>query len=247
MIEDFVPYIASGTIAVISLWLGKLWEQRGGIESWKRDRRLSAYSDLISTSHAFWQQVVDVCTDPKRSDRDKVAVLNEVGGQFDRDSMAVELLGPDVVARAAQDFRESIYPLGTVAASGGDDDEDPLDKTPEALEFKEASRRFRIAAKEALRLNESSDRRVGLQWPRRRLAQKSKQPESAIGAYADALLAKGVPEREVARAALFAESHGLEALAGPDDAPEHAHVSFAKPTCGDWDCLNPEHQTLSCG
>jgi hypothetical protein len=247
MIEDLVPYIASGTIAVISLWLGKLWEQRGGTESWKRDRRLSAYSDLISTSHAFWQQVVDVCTDPKRSDRDKAAVLNEVAGQFNRDSMAVELLGPDEVARAAQDFRESIYPLATVAASGGDDDEDPLDKTPEALVFNEASWRFRIAAKEALRLIETSERRVGLRWPRRRSAHKSKRLESAIGAYADALLAKGVPAREVARAALFAESHGLEALAGPDDASEHTHVTFAKPTCGNWDCLHPEHQTLTRG
>lgn len=56
--------------------------------------------------------------------------------------------------------------------------------------------------------------------------------------YAQALAATGMPEREVARAYFYAERYGLDALTGP------GCIEFGKPTCADWNCVNPEHQVL---
>jgi hypothetical protein len=58
--------------------------------------------------------------------------------------------------------------------------------------------------------------------------------------YAEMLERAGFPEREVARGYFFVDRYGLDAVSPGDDAC----VTFAKPTCGDWDCLNPEHQRL---
>lgn len=57
--------------------------------------------------------------------------------------------------------------------------------------------------------------------------------------YADQLLAAGRDEREVARAAFYAQHYGLEALSRGQGC-----VVFDTPDCGDWNCLNPEHQVL---
>jgi hypothetical protein len=57
--------------------------------------------------------------------------------------------------------------------------------------------------------------------------------------YAEALIATGMEEREVARAAFYAQVYGLDALTRPDNRC----VVFAEPRCeSGWDCLNPEHQ-----
>lgn len=56
--------------------------------------------------------------------------------------------------------------------------------------------------------------------------------------YVDALLAKGMPNREIARAYCYAERYGLDALSGEGCA------TFARPSCGDWDCVRPDHQVL---
>ena len=53
------------------------------------------------------------------------------------------------------------------------------------------------------------------------------------------LLATGMPEREAARAAIYAQVKGLDAL------NFGVCVAFDKPNCGDWNCLNPAHQVLS--
>ncbi len=50
-----------------------------------------------------------------------------------------------------------------------------------------------------------------------------------------------MPEREAARAAFYAKRYGLDALRGEGDDC----VVFKQPSCGDWNCLNPEHQVLA--
>lgn len=57
--------------------------------------------------------------------------------------------------------------------------------------------------------------------------------------YARALLATGMDEREVARAAFYANHYGMEIFESSKDC-----VFFDKPDCGDWNCLNPEHQVI---
>jgi hypothetical protein len=52
------------------------------------------------------------------------------------------------------------------------------------------------------------------------------------------LAATGMPEQEVARAYFYAERYGLTALEG------EGCVTFGEPSCGDWNCVNPEHQVL---
>lgn len=57
--------------------------------------------------------------------------------------------------------------------------------------------------------------------------------------YANALLATGMEEREVARAAFFVQQYGLASLTGP------GCVSFDEPSCANWNCLRPDHQRVS--
>jgi len=56
--------------------------------------------------------------------------------------------------------------------------------------------------------------------------------------YAQMLAASGMDEREVARGFFYAQRYGLEAM------ESSGCVLFAEPSCGDWDCVNPEHQVL---
>ena len=66
-------------------------------------------------------------------------------------------------------------------------------------------------------------------------------PEQA--AYAEKLLAAGLPEREAARAYFYVVEYGMEALSTKDNRC----VTFTTPTCGDWNCMNPDHQVLQLG
>lgn len=56
--------------------------------------------------------------------------------------------------------------------------------------------------------------------------------------YGQLLEASGMPEREQARAYLYAKEYGIEAMNGP------GCVIFAEPQCGNWNCMNPRHQVL---
>lgn len=46
----------------------------------------------------------------------------------------------------------------------------------------------------------------------------------------------GVHPREIDRAVLYAEYKGLETL------DKNSCTIFAEPVCGDWNCINPDHQ-----
>lgn len=61
-------------------------------------------------------------------------------------------------------------------------------------------------------------------------------------AYGDALADRGgMTEREIMRAAIYAEAFGLAATVGPSGGCS----VFARPLCpAGWDCLNPAHQRL---
>ena len=64
------------------------------------------------------------------------------------------------------------------------------------------------------------------------------QSSSALDQYASALTATGMDEREVARAVIYAETYGMDALSGP------RCVTFSEPSCNNWNCLRPDHQRL---
>lgn len=58
--------------------------------------------------------------------------------------------------------------------------------------------------------------------------------------YGERLAALGIPDREVARAMLYAHCYGLESLSGV------GCVTFdLPPMCGNDDCLAPDHQRVS--
>lgn len=59
--------------------------------------------------------------------------------------------------------------------------------------------------------------------------------------YAATLMASGMSEREAARAYFYADRYGMSAVSGDDNG---SCVVFAKPSCGNWNCLNPVHQQL---
>lgn len=67
---------------------------------------------------------------------------------------------------------------------------------------------------------------------------KSPSESRRLHEYANNLHDAGVPEREVARAYLYADCFGLEALT--DEAGRC--IVFGEPDCEDWNCLNPTHQ-----
>lgn len=57
--------------------------------------------------------------------------------------------------------------------------------------------------------------------------------------YASLLKSAGFEDREVARAVLFAESYGLDALSGD------SCITFGEPECDEgWNCLTPSHQIV---
>ena len=61
-----------------------------------------------------------------------------------------------------------------------------------------------------------------------------------IPTYVRQLTAAGMHPREVARAGEYAFRYGLDALNG-----DGFHcLGFGEPDCGNWNCLNPEHQRL---
>jgi len=57
-------------------------------------------------------------------------------------------------------------------------------------------------------------------------------------AMTDQLLALGIAEREAVRAGLYVDAFGTQALTGDQ------HAVFQQPTCGNWNCLKPDHQVL---
>ena len=62
-----------------------------------------------------------------------------------------------------------------------------------------------------------------------------------IDTYIQQLTATGMPYREAARAGEYARRYGLDAMsAGGSDQC----LGFDEPDCGDWNCINPEHQRL---
>jgi hypothetical protein len=58
--------------------------------------------------------------------------------------------------------------------------------------------------------------------------------------YARLLARTGMEEREVARAYFFVKEFGMERVTSASDAC----LTFATPSCGDWNCVSPQHQLL---
>lgn len=56
--------------------------------------------------------------------------------------------------------------------------------------------------------------------------------------YGALLTRAGNHPREVDRAVAYVTAYGFEAMDSP------GCVVFRTPTCGDWNCINPEHQDL---
>lgn len=63
---------------------------------------------------------------------------------------------------------------------------------------------------------------------------------SEVKRYAALLERAGRDDREIARAVFYAHHYGMEAMSRGGKAC----LVFAEPDCGDWNCLNPEHQIL---
>ena len=61
-----------------------------------------------------------------------------------------------------------------------------------------------------------------------------------IERYMTMLSAAGMDDREVTRAGFYAQKYGLKALSNNGN---HC-VVFTEPTCGDWNCVKPDHQKL---
>lgn len=58
----------------------------------------------------------------------------------------------------------------------------------------------------------------------------------ALRRYVTTLRWKGVDEREIIRAYLYADCFGVDQVT--------RGIVFQLPDCGDWDCLNPTHQIV---
>jgi hypothetical protein len=71
------------------------------------------------------------------------------------------------------------------------------------------------------------------------LVKPPKKLKSDVQRYAQMLAATGMEEREVMRAAYYANEYGLDALTGP------GCVTFDVPMCLNPDCLRPDHQRVS--
>jgi hypothetical protein len=48
-----VTVAVSGAVALVGVWLGKLWERQSSDSAWWRERRLAASTELLSRSQSF--------------------------------------------------------------------------------------------------------------------------------------------------------------------------------------------------
>lgn len=62
---------------------------------------------------------------------------------------------------------------------------------------------------------------------------------TTVEQYAALLARTDMPDREQARAVAYVATYGMDALDSP------GCCLFRTPTCGDWDCIGPDHQVLS--
>lgn len=73
-------------------------------------------------------------------------------------------------------------------------------------------------------------------WTRTRSVSEKKR----LNHYAEVLASSQLPEREQARAFFYAEHYGMDSL----NNPSGGCVVFDAPSCGDWNCVSPEHQIV---
>jgi hypothetical protein len=117
VVEQFGPYVVSGVIALVGVWLGKLWERRGGTEAWRRDQRLAAYAGMLGSVQGVVAATVDLY---QADDARKATLEPEVDlamTEVRRQKARVELLGPDDASSAGGAWYLSLLALVAAASS----------------------------------------------------------------------------------------------------------------------------------
>jgi hypothetical protein len=105
-IEQLVTYGVPGALALTGVWLGKVWERRGGFEAWRRDQRMSSYSAFLAAIYKIREQAKRA--EARESPEAYVEELNEMveaSAPVDHLSAAIRLVGPQEVWMAAADAR----------------------------------------------------------------------------------------------------------------------------------------------
>jgi hypothetical protein len=111
VLSDIAPYAVSGLIALLGVWLGKRWERRTSLESWIRDRRLSAYARLLTASHDVWTGVNHIYVAYPTDFVPLTQALTEPIAAFGAACSEADLLGPTAMDEPFVEFREAVRAL----------------------------------------------------------------------------------------------------------------------------------------
>jgi hypothetical protein len=103
-VEQLITYGVPGVIALLGVWLGRVWERRSGTQSWRRDRRLDAYAGFLTVLNDLREhsirlgdlQDAEEFGSERARTRDVARRLPVITGQ-------IALLGPSGVEDAAKE------------------------------------------------------------------------------------------------------------------------------------------------
>jgi hypothetical protein len=154
VVELLVTFGVPGALALLGVWLGKLWERRGGAASWRRDQRLNAYAQLLDTSHALWSQATLSYRHTAELTQEMVDEVNVVRMQLGRDLSRIQLLGPAGIAAAAQAFFDAHQALSDLVATRDLDNSTGLADTGPGMALQKAHDEYVAVAQRALQTDQ---------------------------------------------------------------------------------------------
>jgi hypothetical protein len=101
-VEQLIRYGVPGVVALVGVWLGRMWERRGATRRWRRDQRLDAYSRLLEAISKARDAGVRLWSRETPEARTYEANrIIEAEAPLYQLVARIELLGPDDVAAAA--------------------------------------------------------------------------------------------------------------------------------------------------
>ena len=111
-VEQLVTYGVPGLIALLGVALGKFWERRSGTTSWRRDRRLAAYTELLTGLNDLRQHSVRLAVlEDAEAFRYELALARDTARRLGFVAGQVALLGPGRAEQAAKKAVEAFRAL----------------------------------------------------------------------------------------------------------------------------------------
>jgi hypothetical protein len=154
LIDQFGPWVIPGAIALIGVWLGKLWERGGAHSAWLKDKQLAAYAGLAAALEEARNRAYRATADTTPAGR---TAMSDDMKQFINSTLPmyaeIEILGPERVFDASTIAITSLIAfhdaVGAACVAAPPGDRVPLPATEHA-EFLRAKKDYTTKASEVV-------------------------------------------------------------------------------------------------